>query len=76
MKTRQKTALNPLWLRLGAVTIPLALVILFELLKGNQPLMTGWVFGVMAPLERLLGRLCSIFPFCLKIFELVLIANE
>lgn len=63
MKTEHKTELNPLWLRLGALTIPLALVILFELLKDNQPLMTGWVFGVMSPFERFLGRIWSVFPF-------------
>lgn len=58
-----RTALNRAWLRLGAITIPLALVILFEALKDRQPLMTGWVFGVMAPLEQLLGRMFSLFPF-------------
>ena len=61
MKTEKK--INQIWFQLGAVTIPLALVILFEVLKGNQALMTGWVFGVMAPFERLLGRICSVFPF-------------
>ena len=61
MKTEKK--INRIWFQLGAVTIPLALVILFEVLKGNQALMTGWVFGVMAPFERLLGRICSVFPF-------------
>ena len=62
MKTKHKTTLNPLWLRLGALTIPLALVILFHLLKDNRALMTGWVFGVMAPFERILGRLWSVVP--------------
>lgn len=61
MKTEKK--LNRIWFQLGAVTIPLALVILFEVLKGNQALMTGWVFGVMAPFERLLGRIWSVFSF-------------
>ena len=42
---------NQLWLLLGAVTIPLALVVLFQLLRGRQALMNGWVFGVMAPVE-------------------------
>jgi len=60
---KKHTSLNPTWLRLGSITLPLALVILFQLLKGNQPLMTGWVFGIMAPLEQLLGRLWSVFPF-------------
>lgn len=61
MKTEKK--INQIWFQLGAVTIPLALVILFEVLKGNQALMTGWVFGIMAPFERLLGRIWSVFPF-------------
>ena len=64
METKKRnTTLNQVWFRLGAITIPLALVILFHLLKGRQALMSGWVFGVMAPLERLLGRIYSVFPF-------------
>lgn len=64
METKKRNVnLNQVWLRLGAITIPLALVILFHLLKDNQPLMTGWVFGFMAPFERLLGRIWSLFPF-------------
>lgn len=64
METKKRnTALNQVWIQLGAVTIPLALVILFHLLKDNQALMNGWVFGVMAPMERLLGRLWSVFSF-------------
>ena len=54
---------NQLWLLLGAVTIPLALVVLFQLLRGRQALMNGWVFGVMAPVEQLLGRMWAVFPF-------------
>lgn len=64
METKKKNAdLNYVWFRLGAVTIPLSLVILFHLLKDHQALMTGWVFGIMAPFERLLGRIWSLFPF-------------
>lgn len=64
METKKKTAfLNRLWLQIGAVTIPLALVILFEFLKGVPQLMSGWVFGVMAPAERFLGRIWAVFPF-------------
>ena len=37
---------NQVWLLLGAVTIPLALVVLFQLLRGRQALMNGWVFAV------------------------------
>lgn len=59
----ERTKLNPVWRRLGNLTIPLALVILFQLLKGRQSLMTAWVFGVMAPVERFLGRIWAIFPF-------------
>lgn len=64
METKKKSiSIHPLWLRLGAVTLPLALVILFQILKENQGVMSGWVFGVMAPLEQALGRLWSLFPF-------------
>ena len=62
MKTKH-TKTNAAWLWLGAVTIPLSLVILFQLLKGNQAVMTGWVFSVMAPVERFFGRLWSLVPF-------------
>lgn len=61
MKARKN--INRTWLLVGAVTLPAALAVLFELLKGRPALMTGWVFGVMAPLERLLGRLWAVFPF-------------
>ena len=64
MKTKNKsTHINQAWFLVGSITLPLSLVILFHLLKDNQPFMTGWVFGIMAPVERLLGRLWSIFPF-------------
>ncbi len=64
METKRRHKwLNSVWLHLGAITIPLALVILFEVLKGCQLLMTGWVFGIMAPAERFFGRLWAVFPF-------------
>ena len=63
MNTKAKPAISRTWLRLGAVTLPLALMILFQVLKGNQGIMSGWVWFFMAPLERALGRLWSIFPF-------------
>lgn len=64
METKKRNInLNQVWFRLGAITVPLALVILFELLKGNQGIMSGWVWFVMAPLEQALGRLWSVFPF-------------
>ncbi|WP_160634455.1 DUF3810 domain-containing protein [Pseudoflavonifractor sp. 60] len=61
MKTRNHP-MNPTWLWLGAITLPAALIILFEAVKENQPLMTVWVFRIMAPVERFLGRLWSLVP--------------
>lgn len=64
METKKKDIfINPMWLRLGSVTLPPALVILFQALKGNQGVMSGWVWFVMAPLEQALGRLWSPLPF-------------
>lgn len=64
METKKKNLqLNQVWQMIGAVTIPLALLILFELLKGYQNVMSRWVWSVMAPLEQVLGRLWSHLPF-------------
>lgn len=65
MKTKEKRNLRlPI-----ALLLPLLLVGLFALLKGNRPLMDTWVFGVLAPVEQLWGRLWGIFPFSmLEIF--------
>lgn len=64
MKTKKKLTLSPdTWLLLGAILLPLLLVGLFRLLRTNQALMSGWVFGLMAPLEQALGRLCNLVPF-------------
>lgn len=64
METKKKSiSIHPLWLWLGAVTLPLALVILFQILKGNQGVISSWVWFVVSPLEQALGRLWSIFPF-------------
>lgn len=64
METKKKNRyLNKIWLQTGAVTIPVALLILFELLKGRPSVMSFWVWRVMAPLERSLGRLWSLLPF-------------
>lgn len=52
-----------IWFLLGMVTLPLALIILFEVLKGRQGIMSGWVWFVMAPLEQALGRFWSFLPF-------------
>lgn len=59
----ERSKLNPVWRWFGCIIVPLALVILFQLLKGCQSLMTAWVFGVMAPVERFLGRVWAVFPF-------------
>ena len=61
--TKKYTSLNRIRLRVGTLTIPLVLVLLFELLKGRQNIMSAWVFGVMAPFEQFLGRIWSVFPF-------------
>lgn len=64
METKKKRKdMNRLWFRLGAVTLPLALLVLFQLIKVNQYIMTGWVFGVMAPVERFWSHLWAMFPF-------------
>ena len=64
METKKKPLRAPrLWLWLGSLTIPLALIILFETLKTSQALMSAWVFGLMALAERFLGRMWSVFPF-------------
>lgn len=64
METKKRDrSIDLLWLPLGAVTIPLALVILFHILKGSRGVMSGWVWFVMAPLEQALGRLWSHIPF-------------
>lgn len=64
MKTKKKNLLlHQVWLWLGSLFIPLALVILFEALKDHRGIMSGWVWFVMAPLEQALGRLWSLFPF-------------
>lgn len=46
----------------AAILLPLVLIGLFELLKGNSQTMSAWVFGVMAPLEQFLGRVWSVVP--------------
>ncbi|MCI8303112.1 MAG: DUF3810 domain-containing protein [Lawsonibacter sp.] len=64
METKRKEIrLGRVWLLVGSLAIPLALVILFEVLKGIQGVMSCWVWSVMAPLEQSLGRLWSLLPF-------------
>ncbi len=51
------------WIKWGAgLALPLALVGLFELLKGDQARMGWWVDHVMAPVEQFLARIWSVFP--------------
>ena len=51
------------WLKWSAgLVLPLALVGLFELLKGDQARMGWWVDHVMAPVEQNLARIWSLFP--------------
>lgn len=51
--------------RVLALAIPLILLLLFALLKGNRGLMDSWVYGVLSPAEGILGRVWSILPFSL-----------
>ena len=51
------------WIKWGTgLALPLALVGLFELLKGDQARMGWWVDHVMAPMEQFLARIWSVFP--------------
>ena len=50
------------WRWAGALCIPAALRVLFQLLHGKRAVMNFWVFHVMGPGERLLGRLWSRVP--------------
>ena len=50
------------WRWAGALCIPAALSVLFQLLHSKQAVMNFWVFHVMGPGERLLGRLWSRVP--------------
>ena len=55
MKTKKKAlSIRRIWFWMGSFTIPLSLMILFSELKNDPSLMTGWVFGVMAPMALLL----------------------
>lgn len=54
---------RPIWTLWGAVLIPAALVVLFELAKFRPALLAAWVAVGMAPLEQMLGRLWGRLPF-------------
>lgn len=43
--------------------LPVALLVLFRLVKHRADWMNRWVFGVVAPVERFLGRLWSCVSF-------------
>ncbi len=61
METKEAKKIN---LLLPALLVfPLLLCGLFALLKGNRKWMDLWVYGVMGPLEQLLGRFWGLFPF-------------
>ena len=47
----------------AALVLPLALMGLFRLLRGDRAVMDRWVFGVAAPVEQALGRLWSVIPW-------------
>ena len=50
------------WRWAGVLCIPAALSVLFQLLHSKRAVMNFWVFHVMGPGERLLGRLWSRVP--------------
>ena len=61
-----------LWRWAGALCIPAALSVLFQLLHGKRAVMNFWVFHVMGPGERLLGRLWSLVPFSVMEWSIAL----
>ena len=61
-----------LWRWAGALCIPAALSVLFQLLHGKWAVMNFWVFHVMGPGERLLGRLWSLVPFSVMEWSIAL----
>ena len=57
-----KTKKKVYWGLAAALILPLLLLGLFHLLKGNRGVMDFWVFRVMAPVEQCLGRIWSVVP--------------
>ncbi|MBQ9974023.1 MAG: DUF3810 domain-containing protein [Oscillospiraceae bacterium] len=47
----------------AALLVPVFLMLLFAQLRDNRAIMDGWVYGIMGPVEQMLGRLWSIVPF-------------
>ena len=50
------------WILAVALLLPGVLLLLFRVLKDNDTMMERWVFGVMAPVEQLLGRMWAAVP--------------
>ena len=61
-KERTGSRSRTFWRWAGALCIPAALSVLFQLLHSKRAVMNFWVFHVMGPGERLLGRLWSLVP--------------
>ena len=61
-KERTGSRSRTFWRWAGALCIPAALSVLFQLLHNKRAVMNFWVFHVMGPGERLLGRLWSRVP--------------
>ena len=61
MKTEKNYQVR--WRLAAALILPLLLLGLFTLAKGNRAVMDFWVFRVMAPVEQCLGRFWSVAPF-------------
>ena len=57
-----KTKKKARWGLASALILPLLLMGLFSLLKGNRGVMDFWVFRVIAPMEQFLGRIWSVVP--------------
>lgn len=46
-----------------SLAAPVLFLGLFFMLRQNRAAMNFWVFNVIGPFERFLGRICSVFPF-------------
>ena len=65
-------AVRSLWRWAGALCIPAALSVLFQLLHGKRAGTHFWVVHVLGPGERLLGRLWSLVPFSVMEWSIAL----